>query len=487
MIKEMVNSSARDFFDPRICFGARQNITLFGQSLLNQTKAQAVDSLMNNLGQVQRRVAFLNADCVNRLFEDVEYRLALDNFEFKYADGVGMRIAAHFQDEEFIDNVNGTDLFPLLIQRMAQEESRVFLLGGKPGVAQNVADRLERQNPALSVVGAQHGYFNSDQAQSIIDQINKSQANILFVAFGAPMQEKWIAQYANQLNPKLIVGVGGLFDFYSGKVSRAPKWMRDRSLEWVWRLLVQPKDKARRYLVGNPLFLIRALRHGKRQPLNKVVALKRSLKTLYWSHRCRLSAYVKRVFDCFVSSSILLVISPFLVCVAALIRLESPGAVLFHQTRVGKNGKPFTMYKFRSMYIDAEQRRAALTAQNESGDGVIFKIKRDPRITPIGRFIRTFSIDELPQLWNVVKGDMSLVGPRPPLPSEIAQYHARHNYRLQSRPGITCIWQVSGRSDIPFEKQVELDIDYIRQKSLFKDIRILLKTIPAVIFARGAY
>jgi lipopolysaccharide/colanic/teichoic acid biosynthesis glycosyltransferase len=139
------------------------------------------------------------------------------------------------------------------------------------------------------------------------------------------------------------------------------------------------------------------------------------------------------------------------------------------------------------MFQDAEQRLAALKEQNEMAGGVIFKMREDPRITRVGKFIRRASIDELPQLWNVFRGDMSLVGPRPPLPSEVAEYDLQDRRRLHVKPGITCIWQVSGRSDIPFEQQVELDVDYIYTQSLATDIKLLLQTVPAVVLGRGAY
>jgi lipopolysaccharide/colanic/teichoic acid biosynthesis glycosyltransferase len=145
------------------------------------------------------------------------------------------------------------------------------------------------------------------------------------------------------------------------------------------------------------------------------------------------------------------------------------------------------MWKFRSMFIDAEERKAALEAQNEMQGGVLFKMKDDPRITRVGRTIRRLSIDELPQLWNVLKGDMSLVGPRPALPLEVSQYSLEERDRLAAKPGITCTWQVSGRSDIPFDEQVVLDIDYIREQSVKNDLKLLVKTVPAVITGRGAY
>jgi lipopolysaccharide/colanic/teichoic acid biosynthesis glycosyltransferase len=161
---------------------------------------------------------------------------------------------------------------------------------------------------------------------------------------------------------------------------------------------------------------------------------------------------------------------------------------MFWQTRVGKWGKPFPFPKFRSMVVNAEEVRAKLMASNQHGDkGITFKMKRDPRITWIGRFIRKTSIDELPQLWCVIKGDMSLVGPRPALENEVARYTLENRRRLDITPGLTCIWQVSGRSEIPFDKQCMLDAQYIDEQSVMVDIKLLFKTIPAVITGRGAY
>ena len=195
----------------------------------------------------------------------------------------------------------------------------------------------------------------------------------------------------------------------------------------------------------------------------------------------------KRCIDCLASGLGLLVLSPFFALLAIAIKLESPGPVLFSQTRLGQGGTPFRCWKFRSMFIDAEQRKQELLTENEMDGGTTFKMKRDPRVTRVGRFIRKASIDELPQLWNVLVGDMSLVGPRPPVPQEVASYSAYDRQRLMVKPGITCIWQVSGRSDIPFEEQVGLDIKYIVGRSLRMDVALLLRTIPAVLFARGAY
>jgi lipopolysaccharide/colanic/teichoic acid biosynthesis glycosyltransferase len=182
----------------------------------------------------------------------------------------------------------------------------------------------------------------------------------------------------------------------------------------------------------------------------------------------------------------MLLLSPLFLLTSLAIRLESEGPIFFAQTRVGMNGNRFKMYKFRSMYIDAEKRRAQLLAQSER-PGAHFKMKHDPRITKVGRFIRKFSIDELPQLWNVINGTMSLVGPRPNLETEVEQYKLYELGRLAVKPGITCFWQVSGRADLPWERQVELDLNYVHQRSLKTDLHLMLRTIPAVIGGKGAY
>lgn len=196
---------------------------------------------------------------------------------------------------------------------------------------------------------------------------------------------------------------------------------------------------------------------------------------------------VKRTIDVLVALFALVVLAPLFIAAYLAVRLTSKGPAFFAQTRVGRDGRHFQFYKFRSMHMDAEERKAALMAQNESKDGVIFKMRNDPRITPVGRIMRKYSIDELPQLWNVLRGDMTLVGPRPPVPSEVAQYTLEERKRLNVIPGITCTWQISGRSDIPFHEQVRLDKEYIRTHGVWNDLRILLRTIPAILTGRGAY
>ena len=214
---------------------------------------------------------------------------------------------------------------------------------------------------------------------------------------------------------------------------------------------------------------------------------RRSLRLQTWRFTVRFSYAVKRAIDVLGSLVGMALLSPVFLGIALAVKLTSPGPVIFAQVRVGRYGRHFRFYKFRSMYVDAEERKKELLAKNESKDGVIFKMKDDPRITKVGKFIRRASLDELPQLWNVFIGDMSLVGPRPPVPSEVAEYTLEDRKRLDVIPGITCLWQIKGRSEIPFNEQVRLDKEYILAPGVWKDIKILLKTIPAIIGGKGAY
>jgi exopolysaccharide biosynthesis polyprenyl glycosylphosphotransferase len=198
-----------------------------------------------------------------------------------------------------------------------------------------------------------------------------------------------------------------------------------------------------------------------------------------------LQLMLKRALDVSVSALMLLLALPVVTVIALLIKLSSGGSVLFRQTRCGLRGRSFTLYKFRTMVEDAEERRRELLHLNEM-NGPVFKLRSDPRVTAFGRFLRKFSLDELPQLWNVLRGDMSLVGPRPPIPEEVAQYQRWQRRRLAMKPGLTCLWQISGRNDLDFDRWMELDLEYIDSWSPTLDFKILLKTIPVVLSGRGA-
>jgi lipopolysaccharide/colanic/teichoic acid biosynthesis glycosyltransferase len=207
------------------------------------------------------------------------------------------------------------------------------------------------------------------------------------------------------------------------------------------------------------------------------------------SHVAREGAYrlVKRGLDFTLAAALLILLSPLLLFVALAIKLTDGGSVLFWQKRVGMWGQLFEFPKFRSMVVGADRMVETLIDHNHHGSSITFKIKRDPRVTWVGRFIRRFSLDEFPQMWCVLKGEMSLVGPRPALPREVDNYTQFDRRRLGVRPGLTCIWQVSGRADVPFEGQVKMDIDYVERHNFWLDLKLVASTVPAVLSGRGAY
>lgn len=196
---------------------------------------------------------------------------------------------------------------------------------------------------------------------------------------------------------------------------------------------------------------------------------------------------VKRTMDVVIAAVALVIASPILLIAAIAIKVEDPhGAVLYHQARIGRGGERFMCHKLRSMYVDADQRKASLMQRNEM-DGPVFKIRNDPRVTRVGHFLRKTSIDELPQLYNVLKGEMSLVGPRPLPVKEALGCSAYQRQRELVRPGLTCYWQISGRNDVSFKEWMEWDLKYIREQNLWIDLKILARTIPAVLSMRGGY
>jgi len=211
------------------------------------------------------------------------------------------------------------------------------------------------------------------------------------------------------------------------------------------------------------------------------------IKRQLWRVVVGSSLALKRALDITVALMALIALSPVFIATMLLIKLEDRGPLFFKQSRIGLRGKTFGMWKFRSMVVNADALKDKLLGQNEMKTGVTFKMKNDPRITGVGKWIRKFSVDELPQLINVLEGTMSLVGPRPPVPREVAEYSVEDRQRLLVKPGLTCFWQVGGRSDIDFAGQVRLDLAYIRSESVWLDLKLLLQTVPAVLLGKGAY
>ncbi|WP_421857935.1 WecB/TagA/CpsF family glycosyltransferase [Oricola sp.] len=443
---------------------------LFSLNLMNTNLDQAVETLLD--GSRPKTAAFVNAHCINETTRSADYRWALERADHILPDGSGIALAAKLRGFRMAANLNGTDLFVPLCRKAAEKGLSVFLLGSRDGVAAAAADKACELAPGLRIAGTRHGYFNDDETGEVIAEINRSGADIVLVALGVPRQDVWIARNRQRIAAHLVMGVGAQFDFWSGRVPRAPALLRHTGLEWTFRLAVEPRRMARRYLIGNPVFVWRAAKD----------AFKKRAKR----EKRETGMTADRLLDLAVTSSALIALAPLFAGLTVAVRITSPGPAFFKQVRVGKDGKPFHLYKFRSMYIDAEERRQAVLKLSDR-KGVCFKARNDPRITPIGRFLRRYSLDELPQLFNVLTGDMSIVGPRPSIPSEVEAFPPRALGRLSCKPGLTGVWQVAGRAEIGFEKMIDMDLAYARSKSVVLDIMIMMLTARAVLTGRGAY
>jgi exopolysaccharide biosynthesis WecB/TagA/CpsF family protein len=444
---------------------------LFGLPLVCTTREQIVTTIMDRVGAgLRSTINFVNAHCINIAKRDRAYRDTLRNSDLLLPDGIGMEIAAKMTSAALGENLNGTDLFPVLCREAEDRGIGIFFLGGLPGVADGAADWASENFPGLRIAGTHSGYFTAEEEDELIERINCSRAGIVLVGFGVPLQEQWIERNRHRLDATVVMGVGGLFDYYSGRIPRAPGFVRMMKSEWVWRLAMEPRRMAKRYVWGNATFLVHA-----------AVEAAAERGAFEWANVAG-----KRALDLVAASLAILALMPVFLLTAMAIWVEDRGPIFFRQTRIGTDGTPFSMIKFRSMFTDAEARRAALLAQSDRS-GTCFKMREDPRITRAGRFIRRFSIDELPQLFNVLGGSMSLVGPRPALPSEVMAYRGSQWGRLGGKPGITCTWQVKGRAEIPFERQAIMDRAYLKRADLLVDLKLLLCTPRAVLGGRGAY
>lgn len=668
------------------------------------------------------QISYLNADCLNKCWSDRSYRETIAASDLVYADGMGVVWASRLFGHPLPERLNANDLLPDFCRRAEKQGHRIYLLGGEDGIAERAAEDLKSQYPNLQIVGCQNGYFSEEEEPEVIDRIRAAKPDILIVGMGAPKQELWIRRNLNALGTPVAWGVGGLLDYSAKGIQRAPVWMRQVGMEWLWRLCLEPKRLWKRYLLGNVLFTFRVgslmildalmasiawiaawfavhnlrahvypwfdffpnswqeplnpltnylyalpvvavlwivicaaldlyrrqymrgaldelaaivkmaalflitsmavafllkgldlgravlilsaiiaflllatsrllwsrlerslfqegigrvralvvgagenvqrvierlnrhpqgkydivgvlddqktvgdLTHGqavlgrvdelpqwaatlgvdevfiadqgmeKRDLLNLVVSCgERSnvrqyniltdmlgmitdrasfdsdddlpFKSLRSRELTPFEQFCKRGVDIAIASTLLFAALPFFPIFCLLIRLRSPGPAIFKHQRIGKDGKSFTMYKFRTMYREVNEYREAPIS------------KDDPRVLPgIGRFLRRTSLDELPQLWNVFRGEMSMVGPRPEMPFLVQAYEPWQRRRLSVLPGITGLWQISGRKDLPLHSNLEYDFYYIQNQSLLFDLIILIKTVPVVLFGKGAY
>jgi N-acetylglucosaminyldiphosphoundecaprenol N-acetyl-beta-D-mannosaminyltransferase len=243
-----------------------KHITIFGIKMLNISLADALSLLESKLDSAKPTpIFYANADCLNKIFVDREYYRIMKAASVVFPDGIGINLAGRMLGIPVTENLNGTDMLPYLCDIARMKRSNIFLLGASDGVADKMKEKLLRRYPDLSVCGTHHGYFDWDtEADAIIKQINTAQTDILFVALGAPLQEKFIMKFLSEIKAPLQIGVGGLFDFYSDRIARAPLWMREFRIEWLFRLIQEPRRLWKRYIIGNPLFLYRVFRYGHR-------------------------------------------------------------------------------------------------------------------------------------------------------------------------------------------------------------------------------
>ena len=238
-----------------------EEVNLLGLKFNNLTMVKAINMIKKNINSnVKSQISFVNPDCFNKIFSDKEYFNVLSNSNLLFPDGIGVNIACKILGTPLKENINGTDMLPFLCEMAEKNKYSIFLLGGKPGIPEQMSANLKNKFSSLNIAGLHDGYFDrEDKGEYIIEMINKSKADILLVAFGAPLQEKWIFEHKKLLNCSILMGVGGLFDFFSGNMPRAPKWMREIGIEWIFRLLQEPKRMWKRYIIGNPLFILRVL------------------------------------------------------------------------------------------------------------------------------------------------------------------------------------------------------------------------------------
>jgi exopolysaccharide biosynthesis WecB/TagA/CpsF family protein len=342
---------------------------VLGLNIVDTTAEIAITALLE---PGHRRAFFLNAHCHNVMTSDRAYAAAMLRADAILPDGLGVELAAKMAGRDLTANLNGTDFVPALLQVAAARGLSVYLFGATSGTADAAANTLILRCPGLRIAGTRDGFAGAQDAEAVIADINQSCADIVLVALGVPAQELWLDTHAHRLNARLSLGVGALFDFLAGNVSRAPLWVRKSKMEWVWRLAMEPRRMAKRYLVGNVSFMARATR----------IAL----------NQLRVNDVIKRGMDVTIASAALILLSPLFLATMIAIRLDSKGPVFFQQSRVGLKGIPFPVFKFRSMHVDAEARRAELLKTSDR-EGICFKSRNDPRITRVGRFIRRFSID----------------------------------------------------------------------------------------------
>ena len=445
-----------------------------------------------------KTLSFVDATVLNQCRDDKQAYEMLKRAELLVPRGQALQLQLSVYNADLQPSAPTQMLYDeLLLELESRQLTTVFLAGDKKMVTALEPLLLQRYPKLKCSVQTLNDQYHFSTAQ-LANQLQQSESQVVISLLESPQQERMLSRLNRLMKDQLFIGIG------TGLPESLIELKATESTLWR-RISLALRKKRHSILLKPTQWLGYAARwfEAKLRPQGDAAQLNLALLGSGWrsrllrtliavkasSFRMRraIGALLKRALDLIGVGTGLLLLSPMLIVVALLIKLSSPGPIFYSQMRVGLRGKLFRMWKFRSMYTDADKRKAELEAQNEMAGGVLFKMKRDPRITPIGRIIRRLSIDELPQLLNVLTGEMSLVGPRPALPQEVEAYPVLARARLEVKPGLTGLWQISGRSDLPFDKQVLLDTAYVHTQSTTNDIKLIAKTIPAVVSGKGAY
>lgn len=454
-------------------------------------------------------ILFVDNQTCAQLSDDPQLRIELRHANLLLPASYGVSAAVNIVNTDNAPDIPVDDLSNTLLTALSVRQLKACLLTETEQQYADLKPSLVHSYPNFDFTHITRFHADGQFESDLLNAINASGADVLISVLKASSQAYMLAEFQRKLKIPLAIGLGNQFGdtdkvdlppYNAGRRGKLHRlwsgcryWEQQlgyrsmQAVSGVRRGLVSLKKKVK---LNNP-------QASKKQTISPVLTRSGlglqgwrawiSLRAKMWRFYCRFQRYLKRFIDIVGSGVGLLCLSPLLLSVLALIKVTSPGPIFYSQTRVGYQGKTFRMWKFRSMYTDADARKAELMAQNEVSGDVIFKMKNDPRITPLGRVIRRLSIDELPQLFNVLKGDMSLVGPRPAIEREVAEYPILARARLEAMPGLTGLWQISGRSDLPFDKQILLDHTYVYTQSTSNDLKLIAKTIPTVISGKGAY
>lgn len=417
---------------------------LFGMPLSTARPAEIFHAICQRASSGTRSTLLvIDGWMVRAMRTNTEVSRAVGQADILLPASRSVRWAARLSGQRFADIIDTPNFATDLCQHAQAAGQSVFLVCDDAARAHSAHRTLQMSAPGLRLAGASAIGSDGQTDGDCIAAINQSGANIVLIDLPPAHLARWIARNRANIDAPVLLGCSNALCQNSANAAR---WLMHHALPY-WG---------------------QAINHAMQ------------------SSAQRNTHSAKRALDLAIALTACVLLGPLFAALCLLITLDDRGPIFFRQTRIGANGKPFNMWKFRSMSVDAEARRANLLDQTER-DGVCFKMKRDPRITRVGGWLRRLSLDELPQIINVVQGHMSIVGPRPALPQEVMTYDGRSRQRLLGTPGLTCSWQVSGRAEIPFEQQVEMDIAYLEQRSLMGDIGLIARTVPAVVSGRGAY